>query len=121
MQLGGRVNEEQALAAGKYTKANELSSGRPYWMHSDGTYALWFTQGSWRMGKKSNLGTQTSGIKSTNSPLCPEYVGTNWKYGDGEEWLDAQGNAKVFKYKGMIHQVKKPNFLMAKNSFTLFN
>ena len=107
MQLGGRVNEEQALTAGKYTKANGISSGMPYWIHSDGTYALWFTQGSWRMGRKSNLGTQTSNLKSTNSPLCPEYIGSNWKYGDGEEWLDAQGNAKVYKYRGMIHQVKK--------------
>ena len=107
MQLGGGANEHQALMAGKYTKANELSSEMPYWMHSDGTYALWFTQGSWRMGTKSNLGTQTSGIKSTSSPLCPEHVGTNWKYGDGEEWLDAQRNAQVFKYEGMMHQVKK--------------
>ena len=106
MQLGGGANEHQALMAGKYTKANELSSEMPYWMHSDGTYALWFTQGSWRMGTMSNLGTQTSGIKSTSSPLCPEYVGTNWKYRDGEEWLDAQRNALVFKYKGMMHQVK---------------
>ena len=106
MELGGRANEEQGLMAGKYTKANGLSSGRPYWMHSDGTYALWFTQGSWRMGRKSNLATQTSGLKSTNSPLCPEYIGSNWKYGDGEEWLDAQRNAKVHKYEGMIHQVK---------------
>ena len=106
MQLGGGANEHQALMAGKYTKANELSSEMPYWMHSDGTYALWFTQGSWRMGAISNLGTQTSGIKSTSSPLCPEYVGTNWKYRDGEEWLDAQGNAQVFKYEGMMHQVK---------------
>ena len=106
IQLGGRVNEEQALTAGKYAKANDLSSGRPYWIHSDGTYALWFTQGSWRMGTKSNLGTQTSGIKSTFSPSCPEYVGTNWKYRDGEEWLDAQRNALVFKYEGMMHQVK---------------
>ena len=64
MQLGGGANEHQALMAGKYTKANELSSEMPYWMHSDGTYALWFTQGSWRMGTKSNLGTQTSGIKA---------------------------------------------------------
>ena len=107
MQLGGGANEHQALMAGKYTKANELSSEMPYWMHSDGTYALWFTQGSWRMGTKSNLGTQTSGIKSTFSPSCPEYVGTNWKYwkyGDGEEWFDAQGNATMFKYEGTIYE-----------------
>ena len=106
MELGGRANEEQGLMAGKYTKANGLSSGMPYWMHSDGTYALWFTQGSWRMGRKSNLGTQTSGLKSTNSPLCPDYIGSNWKYKDGEAWFFAQGNAKVYKYQGMIHQVK---------------
>ena len=114
MELGGGANEEQGLMAGKYTKANGLSSGMPYWMHSDGTYALWFTQGSWRMGRKSNLGTQTSGLKSTNSPLCPKYIGSNWKYRDGEEWLDAQRNAKVYKYEGMIYQGNINNSKMAK-------
>ena len=107
MQLEGQAHDKQSSRAGKYTKANGLSSGMPYWMHSDGTNALWFTNGKWRLGAKSWLGTTTQGLHSTNSPPCPESVGSHWKYLDGEEWLDAQGNAKMYKYEGMIYQGNK--------------
>ena len=107
LQLEGQAHDEQGSKAGKYTKAYGLSSGLPYWMQSDGTNALWFTSGRWRIGKKSDLGTTTQGLYSTNSPLCPESVGSNWKYLDDEEFLDAQGNAKMYKYEGMIYQGKK--------------
>merc|ERR1719286_16758 len=50
------------------------------------------------MGFKSDLGTTTCGLHSTNSPVCPESVGSRWKYWDGEEWLDSQGNAKMYTY-----------------------
>ena len=108
MQLEGQAHDRQGSRAGKYTKANGLSSGMPYWIGSDGTNALWFTSGRWRIGKKSDLGTTTSGVRSTTSPLCPESVGLNWKYWDGEEWLaTAQENAKIYKYEGMIYQGNK--------------
>merc|ERR1712012_299198 len=38
-------------------------------------------------------------LHSTNSPLCPESIGSNWKYSDEGEFLDAQGNAKMYKYE----------------------
>ena len=107
MYLQGQAHEKQSSNAGKYTKENGLSSGMPYWIESDGTNALWFTSGQWHIGPKSNLGTTTSGVRSTNSPLCPESVGSKWKYYDGEEWLDAQGNAKMYKYEGMTYQRNK--------------
>ena len=100
MQLDGQAHDDQYPRAGKYTKANGLSSGMPYWTNSDETYALWFSQGEWRIGDKSDLGTTTQYLHSTNSPPCPESVGLNWKYWDGGEWLDAHGNAKI----GMICQ-----------------
>ena len=77
----------------------------PYWMQSDGTSALWFASGRWRIGKKSDLGTTEAGLQSTNSPPCPESVGSNWKYYDGEEWMDALGNAKMYsKYDSTVHK-----------------
>ena len=76
----------------------------PYWTHSDGTQALWFKEGRWRIGPKSDRGTTMRGLESINSPLCPESVGSNWKYSDGEQFLDAQGSAKMYKYEGMIFQ-----------------
>ena len=105
LRLDGLTHDEQYSSAGKYTKANGLYSGMPYWIQSDGTYALWFAKEQWRIGDKSYLGATSVYLHSTNSPLCPESVG-HWKYLDGEEWLDAQGNAQVFKYEGMMHQVK---------------
>ena len=74
----------------------------PYWTNTEGTKALWFSLGSWSIGDKSDLGTATKRLYSTNSPLCPESVGSNWKYSDQEEFLDAQGNANMYKYEGMI-------------------
>ena len=107
MQLEGRAHDKHRSMAGKYTMANGFSSGMPYWEESAGTYALVFTKGNWSIGKKSDLGTTTQYLYSTNSPLCPESIGSNWKYFDGEEWLDAQGNVKMYKYEGMIHQANK--------------
>ena len=108
MQLGGGANEHQALMAGKYTKANDVSSGMPYWMSEGWNWplsALWFKEGRWRIGKKSDLGTTEAGLQSTNSPPCPESVGSNWKYYDGEEWMDALGNAKMYsKYDSTVHK-----------------
>ena len=104
MQLEGQAHDKQYPRAGKYTKANGLSSGMPYWTSSDGTKALWFTNGQWRIGKKSDLGTTTQYLYSTNSPVCPESVRSHWKYWDGDEWLDAQGNAKMYEYEGMIYR-----------------
>ena len=43
MHLDGQAHDKQYKKAGKYTKANGLSSGMPYWIESNGTYALWFT------------------------------------------------------------------------------
>ena len=106
MQLDGQAHDQQNKKAGKYTKANGLSSGMPYWIHSD--YALWFTEGKWSIGKKSDLGTRRYlYLDSTNSPCCPESIGSDWKYRNGDEWLDAQGNAKMYKYEGMINQGNK--------------
>ena len=103
LQLEGRVHDHQGGFAGKYTRANGLSSEMPYWTHSDGIKALWFKKGKWRIGYKSHLGTTTRGLESTNSPPCPESVGSHWKYYDGEEWLDAQGNAKIYTHDGKIY------------------
>ena len=91
-----------SISAGKYTKASGLYSGMPFWIQSNGTYMLWFAKGQWRIGKESYLGTTTSNLHSTNSPPCPESIGSNWKYLDDGEWLDAQGNAKMYKFEGMI-------------------
>ena len=102
MQLDGQAHDEQYTRAGKYTKANGLASGMPYWTQSGGTNALWFTDGRWRISNQSDLGTDMQVLYSTNSPLCPESVGSNWKYYDGEQLLDAQGTAKMYKYEGMI-------------------
>ena len=107
MQLEGEAHDEHSSRAGKYTKANGLSSGMPYWMQIDGTSALWFKKGKWQIGPKSNLGTTISSLHSTNSPLCPESVGSHWKYNDGKQLLDAQGNAKMYKYEGMVYQGNK--------------
>ena len=106
MQLDGQAHDEQYSKAGKYAKENGLSSGMPYWTSSDGTYALWFINGKWRIGKESNLGTTTQSLYSTNSPLCPESIGSNWKYLD-DEFLDAQGTAKMYKYEGMVYHGNK--------------
>ena len=76
-------------------------------MQSDGTNALWYKIGMWMIGDKSNLETTTSVLHSTNSPLCPESVGSHWKYADGGQFLDAQGNAKMYAYDGKIYQGDK--------------
>ena len=83
---------------------NGHSSGKPYWTNTEGTKALWFKDSMWIVGEKSDIGTTTGGLKSTNSSSCPESVGMDWKYWDGEEWLDARGNAQMYKYEGMIYQ-----------------
>ena len=96
MDLEGRAHDSQSSSAGKYTKATSGdSSGMPYWTNSDGTRALWFTKGRWRIGDKSDIGTTTQRLYSTNFPPCPESVGSHWKYWDGEQFLDAEGNAEM--------------------------
>ena len=101
MQLEGRARDKQSNSAGKYTKAEGFYSGMPYWVESNGTCVLVFTEGKWSIRRKSDLGTTTQYLYSTNSPLCPESVGSNWYYYDSErlEWLDAQGNAKMLSMK----------------------
>ena len=107
LQLEDEAHALQRELSAKYTMANGLSSGKPYWTNDEGTKAVWFKNYRWTVGEKSDLGTTTGGLKSTNSPPCPESVELNWKYQSGEEWLDAQGNAKMHKYEGMIHRGDK--------------
>ena len=114
LQLEGQAHDEQGSKAGKYTKAYGLSSGLPYWMQSDGTNALWFASGEWRISIKTELGIGRGYLYSTNSPPCPESVGSHWKYWDGEEWLDAQGNAKIYTHDGKIY--KKINLIKETNN-----
>jgi len=99
MQLEGQAYDKHWLRSGKYTKANDLSSEIPYWIESGGTYALWFVKGHWMLGEKSDLGEDTGYLHGTSPTLCPESIGSNWKYADGGQFLDAQGNAKMFKYE----------------------
>ena len=95
--------KKQGISAGKYTMAKNLSSGMPHWTNTEGTEALWFTDGQWQIGPKSYLNsTTTHGLRSTNSTPCPESVGSHWKYKDGREWVDAQQNAKMYKYEGTV-------------------
>ena len=95
--------KKQGISAGKYTMAKNLSSGMPHWTNTEGTEALWFTDGQWQIGPKSYLNlTTTQCLHSTNSPPCPESVGSHWKYRDGGEWVDAQENAKIYKYEGTV-------------------
>ena len=115
MQLEGQAHDKQYPRAGKYTKANGLYSGMPYWIHSDGSYALWFAKEQWRIGDKSYLGATSVYLRSTNSPLCPESFGSNWKFDNNEQFLDAQGHAKMYKYEGMIYQGNK-QFINCKKS-----
>ena len=103
IELKGEAHDKWGSSAGKYTRASGLSSGMPYWTNSDGTNALWLKEGMWRIGYKSNLGTSTQALYSTNSPPCPESIASNWKYGDDGEWLDAQETAKMHKYEGMTY------------------
>ena len=108
MQLEGQAHDKLHKKAGKYTMAKNLSSGMPYWTNSEGTKALWFTDGQWQIGPKSYLNSKTThGLRSTNSTPCPESVGSHWKYWDDGEFLDAQGNAKMYKYEGMTYQGNK--------------
>ena len=107
MQLEGRVHDKQGFRAGKYTKANGFSSGMPYWIQSNGTNALWFASGKWRISIKKELGTGRGYLYSTNSPICPESVGSHWKYTNNGEWLNAQENATMYKYEGTICQGNK--------------
>ena len=85
--------------------ANGQSSGKPYWTNDEGTKALWFKNSMWLVGKKSDIGTTTGGLKSTKASSCPESVAMDWKYWDGEGFLDAQGNAKMYNYEGMIKEI----------------
>ena len=72
----------------------------PFWTNSEDTMAIWFQEGRWSIGPKSNLGTDTCSLKSVSAAPCPESELLQWMYNEGEEWINADNDAKVLLKEG---------------------
>lgn len=72
--------------AGVYTLQG-ISGGMDYWVHADGSFALWYTS-RWRIGNIEDLGTDVilmdTQYSNTLEKKCPNNEGYiwNWLYGD---------------------------------------
>ena len=55
VQLSGAVQETFDWDSRNYTKASASVNGRSYWVHKSA--AIWWMNGSWRIGLLTNLGS----------------------------------------------------------------
>ena len=62
-----------------------LSDGMDYWVHADGSFAIWYgtssSADSWRIGTITNLGSTTVSMYSSSNTLekkCPNNEGYVW-------------------------------------------
>ena len=82
------VHEKQGSRSGVYTKVPEkLSGGMPYWRLNN--HAIWFSQGSWRIGHPHFIGNTTAHLVSKDAVPCPNSDILGWKYHAGPSFEDA--------------------------------
>ena len=77
-----------------------IVGGRPHWTKNEDKYAVWFHNQQWRIGLKSNMGTESNLFWGAKFLACPESDGNSWWWYDDKGGLDAGDDARVISYSG---------------------
>ena len=77
-----------AALAGVYVMSQEgKTNGKNAWLK--GEHAIWYNSENWKIGKKSDIGTEVFYIYSTIDAQNPTLVQNNWKYLLEERFVEA--------------------------------
>ena len=89
------VLEHHKSRLGEYTFQGVLNE-MPFWAikikgenEKVNEFAIWFHDGSWRVGWKRAQGTNTAHLKSKEAMPCPNSSGMGWEYEKVKEFKDA--------------------------------
>ena len=104
MNLRNNVESRQSLYNGFFTEQNRKINGRAHFLSSNSQLAIWYTSRNlWCIGQVSDLGTDTCSLHSTNSATCPQFVGSQWNYWTGTQFLRGGSDAQVQCQRGNSH------------------
>jgi len=92
------AQKEQAQLFQKYEKTRGEIDGKDWWLSRDEEYAIWYTDGKWRIGHTNRVGSTTRNADTTDDDKCVEDTGLTWKFfnGDEDHWYDADDGLGVY-------------------------
>ena len=90
VKLYGDAKLAQGRKGGHYNLASTTVNGKKYWIHDQGSNAIWYykEQKCWHIGPKKILGTAKCCLYTTNDTTGPEEA-TTWIYWNRNEneWM----------------------------------
>ena len=100
-----QLDSDSSLAEGNV-------DGKPYWMQENGNNAIWYNNGVWLIGNKTDLGTEIAEIQSPDDVANP-YQATTWVYvsKNNGKWIESN-DILVWPKKSMVPRAIWPSFLL---------
>ena len=84
--LKGDPKYHQAGRAGIYVLGPNAVNERSHWLQDPGPNAIWYNNGSWKIGDQRILGGTLAGLKSYDGLGGPQEA-TSWKYANDVKWI----------------------------------
>ena len=99
--MNNTAHSELRDFAGRYNKITSGKQQVPQWENDK--IAIWFKTKAWQIGRKEELGRESSNIQSIQSTPCPETKDTKWDYSPGSgQWNKGGEDVKVVKFEGKL-------------------
>ena len=88
MKLKAAAKDAQSFTEGIYILGSNQVNGKAYWLHKNGSCALWYENENWNIGGIENLGSDLVAIYSLDDSVAP-HKATTWIYHtDDDEWIE---------------------------------
>ena len=103
VKLKGEAKDAQGTKAGLYLLGPNKVNGKSHWLQDPGTNAMWYDKPneSWKIGPKigtqKNIGSDVSGIKTSEDVAGPQEAKT-WQYISDGKWIISD-DILVFTFK----------------------
>ena len=97
LSISGEVERYLCDYGGNYFLKEDVTNGKPYWIHQSGGKAIWWDSPnppSWIVGDFEDLGSSTASIIGpSNNDSPPNQINNGWQYANfaSKEWVDTKG------------------------------
>ena len=88
VELKGKAKDAQGNKAGLYLLGPNEVNGKSHWLQDSGINAIWYDKpnGNWKIGIQKNIGSDFSGLKTSEDVAGPQEA-TTWQYYSGGKWI----------------------------------
>ena len=102
VELKGEAKDHQGSRAGIYILGPNEVNGKSHWLQDSGANAIWYDKpnGNWKIGMQKNIGSDVSGIKTSQDVAGPQEA-TTWRYAGDTEWITSD-DILVFTFEPSV-------------------